>query len=111
MDYEYRDERTRKLFEDDREFGKRYGERGLKNRDLRLNEIANSTDAAELLRLGKRGPGNWHVLDNRHGGSDEGKISGDLTGNLRLLLEPPTTPLGQTTKVVIIEVKDTHKKK
>lgn len=111
MDDEYKDDRTRELFEDDREFRKAYGPRGLKNRDRRLNEIVSSLNVADLLRLGSQGPGRWHILDNRHGGEDKGKIFGDLTGSLRILLSAPTTPLGKTTSVIIIEIRDTHTEK
>ncbi|MGP6174076.1 hypothetical protein [Corynebacterium sp. A21] len=108
MEYRYADERTRALFEDDRLFTKRFGKSATKKRDRRLNEIANYDNVAELLRLGAQGPGRWHVLDGRDGGIDTGKISGDLTGSLRILLAPPTGPLGDTTSVIIIEIKDTH---
>ncbi|MCT1563181.1 hypothetical protein QZG57_09755 [Corynebacterium glucuronolyticum] len=108
MIYRYKDERTRRLFEDDREFQKNYGVKALKNRDRRLNEIASYENVADLLRVGSGGPGRWHVLDGRKGGSDEGKISGDLTGNFRLLLAPPADDFGKTQKVVIVEIKDTH---
>ena len=111
MQYSYKDERTRKLFEDDRLFSKKYNQKGLKNRDRRLNEIASYSNVAELLRLGKSCPGNWHVLDDRNGGVDDGKISGDLTGDLRLLLARPTESYSSTTAVVIIEIKDTHKRR
>lgn len=109
MQYRYKDGRTRKFFEDDRTFKKLYGEKGLKNRDRRLNEITNYKDVAELLSIGKSGPGNWHTLDNRDGGHYAGKISGDITGNLRLILDKPEQSLGVTTSVVILEIKDTHK--
>lgn len=108
MEYGYKDERTRRLFEDDREFRKNYGVRGLRNRDRRLNEISSYEDVAEMLRVGSGGPGRWHVLDGRRGGAGKGKISGDLTGNLRLLLVPPVGEYGKTHRVVIIEIKDTH---
>ena len=110
MQYRYKDERTRSVFEDDKVFAKKYGHKALKNRDRRLAEIANYSTLAELLRLGKAGPGRWHVLDGRNGGIGGGKISGDLTGNLRLLLAPPDHSYGITTTVVIIEIKDTHKR-
>lgn len=108
MDYRYKDERTRQLFENDREFKKLYGAAALKKRDRRLNEIANYDNVAELLRLGSNGPGRWHVLDDRNGGVDGGKISGDITGKYRLLLESPTGEFGHTTSVIILEIKDTH---
>lgn len=108
MDYRYKDERTRKLFEEDRVFKKYYGAQAVKKRDRRLNELASYDNVAELLRLGGSGPGRWHVLDNRDGGVDEGKISGDLTGKYRILLEPPEGDFGGTTSVVIVEIKDTH---
>ena len=81
----------------------------MKKRDRRLNEIASYENVAELFRLGRNGPGRWHVLDGRNGGKDEGKISGDLSGNYRLLLSPVNTPYGVAVEVEIAEIKDTHK--
>lgn len=108
MKYLYRDERTRALFENDRKFLKAFGAAALKRRDRRLNELANYDNVAELLRLGGSGPGRWHLLDDRNGGVHEGKISGDLTGKLRILLSPADKPYGTAQSVIILEIKDTH---
>ena len=70
MQYRYRDERTRRVFEDDKACTRKYGHQALKNHDRLLNEITDYSTLAELLRLGKADPGKWHVLDGRNGGVD-----------------------------------------
>ena len=94
--------------DNDAAFIRKYGPAAKKRRDRRLSEIADADNVAELLSLGGSGPGRWHVLDGRSGGKDEGKISGDLSGNYRLLLSRVDTPYGSTVVVEIAEVKDTH---
>lgn len=111
MRYTYKDTRTQKLFENDNDFARKYGHPACKRRDRRLSEIASYDNLAELLRLGQNGPGRWHVLDNRDGGKDTGKISGDLTGRYRILLSATNDPYGEVVEVEICEIKDTHKRK
>lgn len=108
MRYTYKDERTRALIEDDKRLMRRYGPKAAQGRDLRLAEIETHPNLAALL---KSGSGRWHELDNRDGGTRNKKISGDITGNQRILLSEVKTPYGLTVEVEIDGIEDTHKKK
>ena len=106
MDYTFKDERIRDLLEDDKKLQRKHGIEAVKRRDLRFNEIDAAANLAELLQPG---PGGWHVLDNRDGGSREGMIAGKLTGSVRLVLSSPDGPYGDCVEVEVAEVEDYHK--
>ena len=104
MEYEYADERVRRLFED--ELQRNHGAKAVRNRDNRLGEIIGAESLLDLLKLS--GLGRWHVLDDRDGGGLEGYISGDITGKQRMLLAPPGVDYSECTLVTIDGLRDTH---
>ncbi len=111
MDIFHANTKIQKLFSQEKKLRAEFGPQLAKTISLRLAQLG---DAGSLETLRQDIPG---LRIHEYQGADKGKISINLTGNMRLIFKPtdppPLKPDGglnwhEITAIVILEVTDPH---